>query len=314
MLSKLFSNIKLGSSLWLVFISVSVWSLNTYLYYFSTETELSPQFWGILFGVFGILVFALLLFQNIFEARFKITKANYFAPFLLALFLGWFPENFTWLQATQIVITCAFYFNSFLILEGNRSNLIGNHMTSGFLALLLTLIAPQGIIFLLLSLWQAGLNGESNIRKFILPLYSFTVSLILLLCFAFFFNQSEIVLSRIDLRKWIGLDVLRLKTLIVPATMACLYFILSQGQYIKALRKAPVLKRKSLLLLNMHFVFAAVAFVTFGSQTGALITALFPLAVLFANFLQYLNKNAVKETLIWLTIIAGIAMNAIHLL
>ena len=314
MLSKLFSNIKLGLSLWLILFSLALWSLTFYLNCSECFSNFTASEWTEISGISILLIASLFLSSNIFNSFFHVTQKNYYVPLFLAIFISWAAIPLQWESTFSLFLMAVFYLNTYNILNGKDNNQVGFHLTAGVLSLILTWLTPIAIGFLALSFWQAIVDSHSGWRKYILPFYSFAFSFLILLGLAFVFDYQNEFIAKFKLWDQLSFDLERLKSNAIQASLAVFFFLLSQIEYLRALRKAPILKRKILSILNVQFTISFVLFVLFGSNLESLLIALFALSVLFANYLQYLKKFIRREFLIWISIGAGILSASVNLL
>lgn len=313
MLSKLFSNFKLGLSIWLIFLSVALWSLNFYLSCVDCFTNLTTASWIEICSVAILLLTSIFLSSKIFNSLFRITRNNYYTPLCLSIFVSWIGALLQWENALEMLLIATFYLNTYHILNGNDDNQIGFHLNAGLLSLVLTWLSPTGFVFLLVSFWQAAIDNHSGWRKFILPFYSFAFSFLIFLGVAFLFDYQEIFLSKFKIYEHLSFYPASFISNAIEIGLALIYFLLAQVEYLKALRKAPILKRKILSILNFQFIFSMALFTFLGAKTNYLLACLFPLAVLFSNYLQYIKKYSLRELLIWISIFTGIISASINL-
>jgi len=314
MLSKLFSNLKFGLSIWLILFSLALWSLTYYLNCADCFAKFNTSDWIEASSVFIVLMASLFLNSSIFNTLFRVTRNNYYSPLFLAIFISWTTVLFHWEMAFEVLLIALFYLNTYNIFNGKDENQIGFHLTAGLLSLFLTWLTPIGIGFLFLSFWQAAIDSHNSWRKYFLPFYSFTFSFLIILGIAFVFNYQEAFLMRFRVWDQISFELVQFRSNAIQISSALFFFLLAQTEYLKALRKAPILKRKILSILNIQFLISILLFFFFGSKPEYLIVALFPLSVLFANYIQYLKKFILKELLIWISIAAGIVSASINLL
>ncbi len=314
MLSKLFSNIKLGLSIWLVLFSIALWSTIYYLNCIDCFTNFIASNWIELAGTFTVLILSIFLSSSIFNNSFRITANNYYSPLFLAIFISWIATPLHFEHSLEVLLIALFYLNTYNILNGTDNNQVGFHLNAGLLSFVLTWLSPIGVGFLLVSFWQATIDSHSGWRKFILPFYSFAISFLILLGIVFLFDYQEEFLSKFRLWNIVSVDLIQIETNAIQITFVFIFFLLAQIEYFKALRKAPVLKRKILSILNIQFIVSLTLFILFGSKPEHLLATLFALSVLFANYLQYIKLFMLRELLIWISILVGVVSVSITLL
>ena len=314
MLSKLFSNFKLGVSIWLIFISVALWSLTYYLNCADCYNNFTPFNWIETSTVAIFLFSGIFLSLTLFNSLFRVTRNNSYTPLFLAIFISWISAPLQWEYALEILLIAVFYLNTYNILNGKDDNQIGFHLNACLLSLILAWLSPVGFAFLLVSFLQAAIDSHSGWRKFILPFYSFAFSFLIFLGVAFLFDYQEMFLSKFKIWEQLSFDPSSFKSNGIQIGLALIFFLLAQIEYLKALRKAPILKRKILSILNIQFILSIVLFALLGAKSEYLLASIFPLAVLFANYLQYVKKHLMRELFIWISIFAGIISASLSLL
>jgi hypothetical protein len=314
MLSKLFSNIKLGLSIWLILFSLALWSLTYYLRCAECLSTLTALDWIEVGSVSVLLIVSLFLNSSIFNGLFRVTDNNYYSPLFLAIFISWSTIPLQWETGLEVLLIAIFYLNTYNILNGKDENQVGFHLTAGLLSLLLTWLSPIGIGFLAVAFWQAAIDSHSSWRKFILPFYSFAISFLLFLGIAFLFDSQDVFLSKFRIWEQVSIDLDQIKSNGIQIGLTLVFFLLAQKEYLKALRKAPILKRKILSILNIQFISSFLLLLIFGAKTEYIIAPLFALSVLIANYLQYFKKFMLRELIIWILIVAGIISASINLL
>ena len=314
MLSKLFSNIKLGLSIWLILFSLALWSLTFYLNCPDCFSSFTTENWLEIGSVTILLITSLFLNSSIFNTFFRVTQNNYYAPLFVAIFVSWISVPLSWETGLEILLISVFYLNTYNIFNGNDDNQIGYHLTAGLLSLILTLLTPIGLGFLLLSIWQAAIDSHRGWRKFFLPLYSFAISFVILLGVTFLLDYQQTFITKFKFWDFYKLDTSAIKSNLIPVILTVALYLMAQKEYLKALRKAPILKRKALSVLNIHFIITSTLYVLLGSKPEYLVAPLFALSVLFANYFQYLKKPLIKELIIWVSVAGGIISASINLL
>ena len=144
MLSKLFSNLKFGLSIWLILFSLALWSLTYYLNCADCFAKFNTSDWIEASSVFIILMASLFLNSSIFNTLFRVTRNNNYSPLFLAIFISWTTVLFHWEMAFEVLLIALFYLNTYNIFNGKDENQIGFHLTAGLLSLFLTWLTPIG--------------------------------------------------------------------------------------------------------------------------------------------------------------------------
>ena len=301
MLSKIFANIKLGNSFWLIAVALLLWGgvffinqnqnadtfLNNFLLHYSLPTVL------ILVAVFASYF--------LFDQLYRITKRNYYIPLVFVLIWSWQPLLFTWQNSLSVVLLVALYY-SFQRISENASENVSHYLNVGIISFLVSLISPYGMYLLALSLLNTVFNNHKNWRQFFLPFYGYGLAFGISYGIAFITDLTPQLLSHFTALTPTGTGLQNIQENLYLIIPLALLFSFSVFEYFRSLGKAPVVKQKILGLLIWHFALAALLLFLYNFESSLYGFIFFPIAVLFANHLQFLRKYAWREIWIWFLI------------
>jgi len=301
MLSKIFANIKLGISFWLIAVALLVWGGVIFTKLGQSTDTFAHIFW-LHYSIPAILVLgAAFVNYFLFDTIYRVTKRNYYIPLVFVLIWAWQPALFTWQNALAILLLAALYFTFQRISEGGSES-ISHYLNVGILSFLAALISPYGIFFLALSLLSSFTNTNKNWRQFVLPFYGFALAFGMSYGIAFMANLTPQLLDKFIALIPMGTNALSIQQNLHILIPLGVLFLFAFAEFIRSLGKASVLKQKILRLLLWHFVLASLLLFGYNFTPSFYGFIFFPAAILFANHLQFLRKFLWREIWIWILI------------
>ncbi len=301
MLSKIFANIKLGISFWLIMLALLVWGGVFFIFQEQfTTTSLQNSALLYLIPVAFILSAALALYF-LFDRVYRITKRNYYIPLVFVLIWSWQPTLFTWQDGLSVTLLIALYF-TFQRISENAPESISHYLNVGIISFIVALLSPYGIFFLALSLLNSLANSKKNWRQFFLPFYGFALAFAMSYGIAFLTGFIPELLGHFKMLVPTGTSIISIQQNLHILIPLAVLFIFSLTEFIRSLGKAPVAKQKILGLLLWHFILAASLLFAYNFQTPFYGFIFFPTAILFANYLQFLTKYLWREIWLWVLI------------
>ena len=302
MLSKLFSNIRLGIELWFVAFSVLLMVGQYFLMGSGSCVRIVfiPDYNTVRVIVAPLFALTGLLFsQQVFVKRFTVIKGSFYIPFILLLTLSVLHPFFCLEYSFLLILATVLYLNFYAISERGANRSVPYFINVGLITLVVFIFTPLGLVFLLSSWVHTILQGSRGWRSFVVPIYIllFGSGIYFLLDLSFDSIHGSMRLVEQLKPELVSISDLAEHGTELVALLVMLFFALKE--YRIMLFRAPVAKRKIMSMLVWQVILSLAGAVLYNWHKDFVWFAFFGTAVLFANYIHYIKRNWIRETWIW---------------
>ncbi len=252
----------------------------------------------------------LFFFFNFIVSKNNLTFDNTYAFLFFVIFLGLFPNT--------ISITKVFFSNFVLFLFLRKvyslrkpKATIQKLFDGGFWLGIAFLIDPLSFIFLTLFYVSILLFHKITIQTLLTPIIGLLVPIFLYFTYCFWndlISDFQQLFFSISLNDFYSLNNSKQLFSIVLLGIFTLFFILIKTP--KALSVSNSFKKTWILIL-LHLIITTIClfFFTKASNENRIVYLLFPIAIIFANGIEIIQKKWIKEIVLLLFLISSFAVH-----
>ncbi|WP_461533199.1 DUF6427 family protein [Sinomicrobium sp.] len=250
-------------------------------------------------GLFLVLVFSVFLI-NFIVRKNALCENNSYSSLLFVTLISLFPQIFV---SPEIVVANLFVLLALRRIISIRSFIkVKQKLFDASLWICVSaLFYEWTLLFLLLVFAAIVVYRVGDYKNWLVPLVSAFVVGILLLTYVIWMRD----MNWVEEKFLFSIDFYSVKTktlgFISAVSFTVLIGLVSIISFIRHYKAKPSVVQSSLLLVIVAmFIGCGVAFVSNNRESDELIFALFPVAVLTANYLQEIKKIWWKDGLLWL--------------
>ena len=280
------------------YVLISLLLIGFYFLYLTKDFSWTEQYYTVIqkTGLLLILIGSLFLVRFVTK-RNGLSKDNSYAAFIFVVFLILFP---TTLVNTNIILS-----NFFLLLALRRLISMQSLITpkekifdASFWIFVAALFHFWCILFLILVFISIIFHVSGDYRNWLVPFIAFFTVLVLFAMAVLIFDHG--LLAIVTEKAQISFDftyfenVYQNIALAIFSSIAVLFF----STQVLVLQNRPLNMQASYKKIIFSFLFGVAIYVLSASKNNSfLMFTFFPLSVLGANFLESLDKNWLKESI-----------------
>lgn len=255
-----------------------------------------------------LLVFLILFFIVRFINRKNyLSEMNAYVLLILAVLFGTFPRA---MQMNDLFIAHFLLLFSFRRIYSVRTFKSVNQklFDSGFWIGIATLFYSWSAVFMLLVFATASVHKKNSIRTILIPIVGFITPLFL--AFTYFFVTDDVATyyQKLTFIYSFDFDKYAELTMLVPIAVWSLLTLMSIGLVSIKLTSLSNDLKQSWLLVIIHFLCAGYILLMAPSKEGSeLLFLFFPVVIMLTNYLQLLNRDIVREIVVYTLIILSLS-------
>ncbi len=254
-------------------------------------------------GSFLALAILIVFVLNFIIRKNSMSEDNSYAIFFYILFCGFFPNTFS---NGNIFVSNFILLFAFRRIYSLRSGLRTKEklFDGAFWIGVASWFYIWSLLFMVLVYVGIYIFRKADLRNAIIPLVGFVTPVFLSFTYLLAFDDLDSFYNIWTMDYELGLAFYNSVSYLLPLTLIGLMLVVSIFPTTKKSLLAKIDFKSTWFLLLAHIIVALLVVLIAPSKTGAEITFLFfPLSILFANFLQIINKYWVKEVIIYLFIL-----------
>jgi hypothetical protein len=253
----------------------------------------------------AIILLIAFIYQK-FLRRFKVISGNSFALFFFAITLGIDQLFFTLNEVLIAYLFIVFAIENLLGLS-HESKPSLKLFNAGFLIGIAALIYPYMVIYMILVYTSIVIFGNDGWKNWIMPIFGFIVTYYLLFTYLYVFDNVEFLVNRLNTLSfnWENIALLKNKQSALAWMIIFGMTLWSTKDYSMNSSRQKIEAKKA-YTLNYLSLLVGVFVIVYGNiKTGAeLIIILFPIAAIWAKYLQHVKKKWAKDIYFYLVILA----------
>ena len=255
-----------------------------------------------------ILLFFTVFGVDLLDRTYHLSAKNAYVMLLFTLMLTLFSKIFT---DETIVLAHLFILLAFRRLLGlsHETNVKQKLFDAALWISVATLFYSWAVLYFLILYMAILLYAPRNYKNWLIPPVAATA--VLLLCYTYFlwFENAPDFLSVFQFNIRWPYVTYRPDNYFLPfAIVAVMSCIAAFAYGIRAVRKRTLTQATGFLLIVALLVGISMVLFFGNGEKTTLIFMLFPLSVLFANYLVRIRRKWIRESLLWLLLLAPAAL------
>lgn len=257
-------------------------------------------------GLFLMVLLSLFVF-DFFVTRNSLTKKNSYALFVFVFCFAILPQT--------IMHSEVLWANFFVLLALRRLISLRSHkhikkklFDAAFWIALATLIYFWAIVFFILIYVALLVYRITDPKNYIIPIIGFITLVIIIISYLIIRDIEFIQFAKGLVDYSFDFSLLNTKSFIIGSTVLLSLGIWSLFFFIKNLRSQMKSYRPSFSLILIVFLLSFSILIVAPNKDGSELIFLFaPLAIIIANYVEFISELWFKESLLWILFLTPIA-------